>query len=557
MTNQEEEYDQVDFYNQLHQLFPSSYLTGKRRKLAEIAGLERRKRVKLESAFSALKENAMSTVEEGSSGVEVSDAETQTVPSAFSTLESMLTKKLATIFENIDEDEQDEDYSTERESPTDDESEISSKEDSLPDNTGAKLKELMSLLGGSESLSTTRYFKDVMTEEEREKALILAREVNKNKRKCQKEDVPMVYRVLNLKVDDKSKLILLEKARLLEELDPTTVEHYKLYTWLNNITKVPFGTYKANPVSLLDDNLSDCKTFLENAHDQLNLVTHGMEDAKLQIMQLLCQWVANPDANGSSIALYGPMGTGKTTIVKEGISKILGRDFVFIPLGGATDSSFLEGHSYTYEGSTFGKIVQALRDCGSMNPIFFFDELDKVSNTARGEEIIGILTHLTDSSQNNMFHDKYYSELSFDLSRAMYFFSFNNENDVNPILLDRMFKIKVKGYGTSDKVAIANKHLIPKARKDYGFNEEEILFTNDALVEIIEKYSGDEKGVRNLKRCINNIFARINMIRLMSAPEFKCVKGIEIKFPLSIDSELVNKVLHKRSNDESWRNLYI
>ena len=106
-----------------------------------------------------------------------------------------------------------------------------------------------------------------------------------------------------------------------------------------------------------------------------------MDDAKLQIMQLVGQWISNPSATGTAIAIKGPMGTGKTTLIKEGVSKILNREFAFIALGGATDSSFLEGHSYTYEGSLHGKIVDILLQCQTSNPVIYFDELDKISET--------------------------------------------------------------------------------------------------------------------------------------------------------------------------------
>ena len=168
-------------------------------------------------------------------------------------------------------------------------------------------------------------------------------------------------------------------------------------------------------------------------------------------MQMVGQWIANPDAIGSAIAIHGPMGTGKTTLVKEGISKILNREFAFIALGGATDSSFLEGHSYTYEGSTWGKIVDIIIQCKSMNPVIYFDELDKVSDTPKGEEIIGILTHLTDTSQNSKFHDKYFSEIDFDLSKCLFIFSYNDERKVNPILRDRMYRINTTGYNKEEK----------------------------------------------------------------------------------------------------------
>ena len=179
------------------------------------------------------------------------------------------------------------------------------------------------------------------------------------------------------------------------------------------------------------------------------------------------------------------MGTGKTTLVKDGISKILGREFAFIALGGTGDSSFLEGHSYTYEGSTWGKIAQILMDSKSMNPVIYFDELDKVSDTPKGEEIIGILTHLTDTSQNSQFHDKYFSEVDFDLSKCLFIFSYNDESKVNPILKDRMYCIQTKGYESKEKITIAKNYLLPKIREQVNFKEDDIIIPDETLSYII------------------------------------------------------------------------
>ena len=197
-----------------------------------------------------------------------------------------------------------------------------------------------------------------------------------------------------------------------------------------------------------------------NAYDTLNKCVYGLNDAKMQIMQMAGQWISNPSAMGTAIAIKGPMGTGKTTLVKDGISKILGREFAFIALGGTGDSSFLEGHSYTYEGSTWGKIVQILIESKCMNPVIYFDELDKVSDTPKGEEIIGILTHLTDTSQNSEFHDKYFADVNFDLSKCLFIFSYNDESKVNPILKDRMYSIQTKGYEQKEKITIARNYLL-------------------------------------------------------------------------------------------------
>jgi ATP-dependent Lon protease len=174
----------------------------------------------------------------------------------------------------------------------------------------------------------------------------------------------------------------------------------------------------------MEDGMDKCSEFIQNAKNRLDECVYGLEDAKMQIMQMLGQWITNPSAMGTAIAIKGAPGTGKTSLVKDGISKILGREFVFIPLGGMGDSSFLEGHSYTYEGSMWGKIVQILIDSKCMNPVIYFDELDKISDTPRGQEIIGILTHLTDTTQNSQFHDKYFSEIDFDLSKCLFIFSY-------------------------------------------------------------------------------------------------------------------------------------
>ena len=145
----------------------------------------------------------------------------------------------------------------------------------------------------------------------------------------------------------------MRKLDSLQWMDPGSGEYYKIKQWVDNFMKIPFGNHSSLPVSL-DDGEEKYQKFMENAKETLDQAVYGLEDAKMQIMQLVGQWIANPKSMGKAIAIKGPMGTGKTTLVKEGVSKILNRPFSFIALGGATDSSFLEGHSYTYEGSIWG-----------------------------------------------------------------------------------------------------------------------------------------------------------------------------------------------------------
>ena len=255
------------------------------------------------------------------------------------------------------------------------------------------------------------------------------------------------------------------------------------------------------------------------------------------------------------------MGNGKTTLVKEGISKAIGRPFSFIALGGASDSSFFDGHSYTYEGSHWGRIVDILIESKCMNPIIYFDELDKVSETYKGEEIIHLLTHLTDPSQNTLFQDNYFPGIYLDLSKALFIFSFNDEKKVNRILKDRMYVINTKGFQLKDKIEISNNYLLPELFDTFLFTKDDILFSNGTLEYIIENYTNKEEGVRNLKRCLETIISKINIYNLTySKNEDKMDLNYEIKdfkLPLTITNDLIITLLYKKENNGPPEHMYM
>ena len=350
----------------------------------------------------------------------------------------------------------------------------------------------------------------------------------------------------------------MKKINSLRYMEPGSGDYYKIKNWVDTFMRIPFGKYNQLPINI-DHGVDVCHDFMENAKNSLDTAVYGLDDAKMQIMQMLGQLITNPTSVGTAIAIQGPMGTGKTTLVKEGISKILNRPFAFIALGGATDSSFLEGHSYTYEGSTWGKIVQILVDSKCMNPVIYFDELDKISDTPKGEEIAGILTHLTDTSQNSQFHDKYFAEVDFDLSKCLFIFSYNDENKINPILRDRMYRIHTKGYDKKQKTIIANDYLLPNIRSQVKFTPEDIIIPETTLHYIMENYCNKEDGVRNMKRCLEIIYTKLNLYRLMKPDTnlFQESMSLKVEFPFTVTIDVANKLIKKDNEiNVSYLGLY-
>ena len=391
--------------------------------------------------------------------------------------------------------------------------------------------------------------------EEQKKIIKELREINKITR------IEKPYRLTLLESDMPVlfKGAAMKKINSLRYMEPGSGEYYKIKNWVDTFMRIPFGKYQTLPINI-DNGVEQCHDFMENAKKTLDTAVYGLNEAKMQIMQMMGQLITNPSSIGTAIAIQGPMGTGKTSLVKEGISKILNRPFAFIALGGATDSSFLEGHSYTYEGSTWGKIVQILVDSKCMTPVIYFDELDKISDTPKGEEIAGILTHLTDTSQNSQYHDKYFAEVDFDLSKCLFIFSYNDESKVNPILRDRMYRIHTKGYDKKQKTIISTNHLLPKIREQVKFNESEIIIPDETLHYIMENHCNKEDGVRNMKRCLEIIYTKLNLYRLMKPGTnlFEESMTLKVEFPFKVTTDIVDKLITKEKEDNtSFRGMYV
>jgi len=381
-----------------------------------------------------------------------------------------------------------------------------------------------------------------MENEKKDEILIIEKEIDEYKQFKE----PLRFKFLSINTSLSNKICILRKYEDFMKLSSFSSEYSKLSKWISTILQLPLGQYKQ-----LNYNKKGISEFLLDIRKGLDKNIYGHNETKEQIIRILAQYISNPNAKGYVIGIQGSMGVGKTKFIKDGIAKVIDYPIAFIPLGGISDSSYLKGHSYTYEGSTFGKIVEQLIKTKVMNPIFFFDELDKVSNSHYGEEIINTLIHITDSTQNDKFNDKYIEEIDLDLSKSLIFFTFNNIENVNPILRDRMIIISINNYSRDDKLKLTKHSLLETIFKSYNFNENDVILSDEMIYYIIDN-TIDEDGVRNLQRNINNIYSYINMNRYLE------IDNKIIKFPFNVNKEFIDKYLiFKKKENETKLSMYL
>jgi ATP-dependent Lon protease len=329
--------------------------------------------------------------------------------------------------------------------------------------------------------------------------------------------INLMLRILTMKLPQEIQATILAKYNSLQSLEQSSNEYFKLRAWLDKVISIPFGTYKDIPVRL-DDGPEKCGDFMRNSKKCMDESVYGQEDSKLQIMQFISSKIANPNSRGLCLLLTGPPGVGKTSLIKNGIAKALGWPFQFISLGGDSDASTYTGHQLVYESSHCGKIVNSLIASKSMSTVLMFDEVDKISQTPKGEEIMNLLIHLTDPVQNSEFEDKYLAGIPIDLSKVMFVFSANDMTKIDRVLLDRMVVITLKGYDLKQKTVIAEQYLLPDALNEVNLVEK-VAISKEILTQVIEDYAHEEKGVRELKRSIEQMTQKINMLRMYNSPE--------------------------------------
>ena len=386
-----------------------------------------------------------------------------------------------------------------------------------------------------------------MTEGDR---ILLVSSYDKMKKTTEEHDsYPLRIQVLMSGVPDSKKMEIFNR---LDTAIPGLGEGGKYLTWVNSVITIPFDKSSALPCTSKDAN--DVFQYLTECRATFDKEVYGHDRVKNEFLSMVGSWIklGNTNPHGNVIGVTGPIGVGKTTLIKEGLSRALQRPFYFISLGGTSYSSFLQGHGYTYEGSTYGEIARGLIETKCMDPVFYFDELDKVAMDSKGEEIIHALIHLTDPAQNTSFGDRYFAGIDLDVSRALFVFSYNDREKVNPILRDRIHEIALKDFSLDEKAEIARQYILPKLTQGMGIVQDDLLIFEDKTIEHLVELSEQKTGMRSLKTVLIRLLRILNVASLTDG---KLILNIDEKYvvgkgPYQASKEMIEELFRSSEQNE-------
>jgi ATP-dependent Lon protease len=385
-------------------------------------------------------------------------------------------------------------------------------------------------------------------------------------------------KILQLDTSIENKTIIMKHYQSIKKLDYNSSEYYKNQLFIDQTLSIPWNKFynirdfigikeqhENKGIQFHIENKILIKNFIEKFKQELDNEIFGMNNVKNEIINYVCKFITNPFSQKNNIALYGSAGVCKTKFVKI-LSKILGLKMKVISLGGMKDSSYLLGHHFTYQESQCGAITQSIIESQIMNPILYFDELDKVSNSEHGQDIYSVLANITDPTINCNFKDHYFSHLNIDLSKVFYIFTFNDISKVNKILLDRLNVIYIENPSKKDKITILKSHCLNEIIENIGLGAfaPQLRTITGALAISLNESNKKQININFTDSCYNKIieYTDKNIDLKVSSGIRESVRILE-KILLEINKELLLDdgvmLLHDKTlviSDTSFNNYF-
>ena len=343
---------------------------------------------------------------------------------------------------------------------------------------------------------------------------------------------PLRFRVLRSRLPRRVKRHLFSEIGVAEDSN-------KLKAYAEDLLKLPFGKIAEADSDLTTDRsvaLRACANIMDKA-------IVGNAHVKCKALAMYNEWLYGGRTT-FALALEGAPGIGKTTFVKEALVQAFGRPVVFINLGGAADVSFLSGHTYTYEGARYGRLAAGLIEAKVMNPIIYFDELDKVSNSARGDEIINTLVHLTDPAQNTHIRDLYFHSVPLDFSKCVLVFSYNDPSRISSVLLDRLDRVRMNTPNATETMRVVREQMVPRALERFGSVAFEV---HDSALQLVCTRHKHDSGLRGVQRSIENIISAAAMCHTYGSTQVVGYAGGENQNTLTIDAGFAGHILQQHA----------
>jgi ATP-dependent Lon protease len=360
-----------------------------------------------------------------------------------------------------------------------------------------------------------------------------------------------VLRIKSLQLDTsmENKAVIMRRLHYLGNMVPTSTEYHKNLNWLREALRFPYNRTVNLPVAIQSNSEIQVSEYVSNVYKKLDQYIYGMREIKEELMSFVCTRISNPYSTNHVLALHGNNGTGKTRLA-YGLAHALDLPIRVINLGSVNDVSYLTGHVFTYVDSAPGRIIQILNETQCKNCIIYFDELDKIHHTEKGRSIYAFLTHLLDPTQNTKFQDLYLSDLEFDVSKVFFVFSYNDDNNVNKTVKDRLKVIHIEDPTYEDKIHIAEQFIVPEICKNINY---EMKVERKIIEDVIQQDKGTP-GLRNIRRILEDLISKMNVIRLLD-DSFKR----RMSYYHSSNDVMIRNIIrkHRHNSSHCYESLYL